>query len=325
MKAVSYDHFGGPEVLALAELPEPLPGPGEVRVAVRAASINPVDGKIRRGELTFLSGRRFPKRVGGDFAGVISAVGEGVEDLRPGDEVFGTVTGIGGGAYADAVVTSASNVVKMPAGLSFEDAASIPVVAIAALAGLRDVGRVRAGTRLLINGASGGIGVFAVQIAKLLGAHVTATASGEGLALARQLGADRVVDYRKADVAAGQERYDVIFDLSGRLPFGRAKAVLERGGIFVNPTPTPAVIVGSVVANLFRSRKHRILMGKTRQEDLLWLAERVAAGQLRPVVARTFTLEQVQQAVRFAEGGGIRGKVVLTVGEPSAIEHRRSA
>lgn len=311
MQAITYDRFGGPEVLEVRELPEPEPGQGEVRVRVRAASINPVDGKFRRGELTFLSGRRFPKRVGGDLAGVVDAVGPGVTAWRVGDEVFGMVAGMKGGAYAESVVTRAELLVAKPPGVTFEQSASIPVVALAALLGLRDAGRTRAGARVLINGAAGGVGVFAVQVAKLLGAHVTATASGEGLALVRELGADRVLDYREVDVTGEPERYDVIFELSGRLSFAKARAILEPGGRFVDPTPTPKSILGSVLANPFRSQKHAILMGKPSPEALQWIAERVGDGRLRPVVARSFALTDVQKATRFAEQGGVPGKVVL--------------
>lgn len=319
MKAVGYERFGGPEVLELQELPEPEPGRGQVRVRVRAASINPVDGKFRRGELKFLSGTKFPKRVGGDFSGVVDAVGPAVQGLRVGDEVLGMVDGMAGGAYAEAVVTRAELLVAKPSRISFEEAASVPVVALAAYLGLVQAGRVGEGTRVLVNGAAGGVGVFAVQIARLLGAHVTATASGEGLALVRGLGADRVLDYREVDVTAEPERYDVILELSGRLPFARARALLEPGGRFVDPTPTPKTIVGSLLANPFRSRKHVILMGKPSPAVLQWIATRLDDGRLRPVVTRSFPLAQVREAVRFAERGGVPGKVVLHAGEPALV------
>lgn len=313
MKAVSYERFGGPEVLELREFPVPTPGRGQVRVRVRAASINPVDGKFRRGELKFLSGTKFPKRVGGDLSGVVDAVGPEVHGLHVGDEVLGMVDGMAGGAYAEAVVTRAELLVAKPPGLSFEEAASVPVVALAAYLGLVKAGRVGDGTRVLVNGAAGGVGAFAVQIAKLLGAHVTATASGQGLALVQTLGADHVLDYREVDVTRRPERYDVIFELSGRLPFARARALLAPGGRFVDPTPTPASILGSLLANPFRSRKHVILMGKPSHEVLQWIAIRLGDGRLRAVVTRSFPLTQVREAVRFAEQGGVPGKVVLRV------------
>ncbi len=318
MKAVCYERFGGPEVLELRELPVPTPGPGQVRVRVQAASINPVDGKFRRGELKFLSGTKFPKRVGGDFAGTVEAVGADVHEPKVGDAVLGMVEGMAGGAYAEAVLARPALLVAKPAQLSFEEAASVPVVALAAYLGLVNAGRVGPGTRVLINGAAGGVGVWAVQIAKLLGAQVTATASGAGLALVGELGADRVLDYRKVDVTREPERYDVIFELSGRLPFGRARALLAPKGRFVDPTPTPASILGSLIANPFRSRKHVILMGKPSQEVLQWVATRLGDGRLRPVLTRTFPLTEVREAVRFAEQGGVTGKVVLRIDGPPA-------
>jgi NADPH:quinone reductase-like Zn-dependent oxidoreductase len=312
MKTVVYESFGGPEVLQLQEIALPIPGRGQVRVTVRAASINPIDGKFRRGELKLMSGTKFPKRVGGDLAGVVDAVGPEVEGLRVGDEVVGMVDGMLGGAYGEAAVTRPELLVAKPSRLSFEEAASVPVVALAAYLGLTK-GRVVEGTRVLIHGVSGGVGTFAVQIAKLLGAHVTATATGEGLKLVETLGAYRVLDYRKVDVAREPDRYDVIFELSGRLPFDRAASLLLPQGRFVDPTPTPTSIVLSALANPFRSRKHVILMSSPSAEALRWIFTRLEDGRLRPVVAKAFPLAQVREAVQFAEQSGVAGKVVLRV------------
>jgi len=295
MKAITYDRFGGPEVLEVRDLPDPEPGRGEVLVRVRAASINPVDGKMRRGELKLMSGTRFPKRVGGDFSGIVDAVGPGVTEFAVGDPVLGMAAGITGGAYSELIVTRADLLIAKPSNLTFEEAASIPVVALAAYGGLVHAGRVGKGTRVLVNGAAGGVGLLAVQIAKLLGAHVTATASGEGVSLVRTLGADRAIDYRDVDVTRESERYDVIFELSGRLPFAKARDLLGPGGRFVDPIPTPSSLIGSLLANPFRSRKHVILLGQPSREVLRWVVSRLADGRLRTVVARSFPLSMTSE------------------------------
>lgn len=314
MKAVMFDRFGGPEVLELREQPVPEPRAGQVRVAVRAAALNPLDWKIRKGQMKIMSGSRFPMRMGADMAGVVEAVGPGVTRWRPGDEVFGTALGVKGGTFAELAVTGEGSLARKPARLSFEEAASVPVAAIAALAAVRKVAQVRQGTRVLINGCTGGVGLFALQIAKLLGAHVTGTCSAAGLAVARELGADEVLDYRQVDVVSRGGSYEALLELSGRLPFAQAQALLSPQGIYVDAAPTPAIILQSLVGNLFRSRKLKVLLSGATPELLEWLREHLESGKLRPRVDRTFALEEVSEATRYAERGGVLGKVVLRVG-----------
>jgi NADPH:quinone reductase-like Zn-dependent oxidoreductase len=310
MAAVVFDRFGGPEVYRMGDEPIPAPGKGEVRVAVRAASINPIDWKIRKGEMKLMSGSRFPMHVGGDFAGVIEAVGPGVTAWKIGDEVMGLGAGMKGGAFAEAMIARVQDLVRKPAKVSFEEGACL-LVALAALQALRDVAQARAGMRVLINGCTGGVGLPAIQLAKAMGLHVTGTCSTQSVALARELGADEVIDYRKEDVVARGGRYDVILDLATSLGFAKARALLAPRGVYVDPAPTPARIVGSAIANLFRSQKLKVLLSAPKPADLERLQADLASGKLRTIVDRSFRLAEVVDAFRYAEKGGMVGKVVL--------------
>lgn len=311
MNAVFIDQFGGPEVLTLRAAPDPALGASDVRVRVRAASVNPVDAKIRRGEVRFISGSRFPMMLGGDFSGEVEAVGSAVRDLRPGQEVFGVCKGMGG-AYADRVVTRAERVALKPRTLSHTEAACLPVAGSAALQGLEPYRQRAPGQRVLIHGCTGGLGVFALQIARRFGAHVTGTCRAEVMDIARDLGAHEVINYRSGDLDRA-EPFDVILDLSGKLPFTQARSRLTPRGVFINPTPTPVVILGAVLGNPFRRQQHQILLGQVTATRLKWLAEQVESGGLRVRVDRSFPLEAVREASMYAEAGGIVGKVVLDV------------
>jgi len=313
MKAVTMSKYGGPEVLEVTELPLPEPKKGQLRVKVKAASINPIDGKIRQGQMKMITGSRFPKQVGGDFAGVVDAVGEGVTRFKAGDEVFGMCPGFGGGAYAEYALSTDSALGLKPPEISFEQAASLPVVTLAARVGVRDVGKVQKGTRILINGCTGGVGLIALQIAKHLGAHVTGTCSKAGLSIARENGADEIFDYREVDVTKRPERYDVIYDLAGTLPFPKARALLTPGGLFVDPTPAPGTLIQSFLFNPFRAQKHKFVLASPSVELMDWMREGLAKGQLKPVINRVFKLSEVQEATRYAERGGVIGKVILSV------------
>lgn len=259
MKAVVFGRYGDADVLSLGERPSSNPRKGEVRVRVTASALNPIDWKVRSGEMAMMSGWRFPHALGSDFAGVVVEVGPSVRSFAVGEEVFGGLNAMKGGAYAEELTAPASAIAKKPSGMSFRDAATLPVAGVAALQGLRDLGRVGQGTRVLVHGCTGGVGIFALQIARRMGAHVTGTCSAANMDLARELGADDVVDYRSMNLDE-KAPFDVIFELSGKAPFARARRWLTPRGIFVNPTPTPAVLLGSAIGNLFRGQKHRCLL-----------------------------------------------------------------
>ncbi len=315
MKAVLYERYGDRDVLRLAEVPTPSPGKGEVRVRVLAASINPIDGKIRRGDLTFMAGSKFPKRPGQDFAGIVEAVGDGVSSFSVGDAVFGCVKSPSEGAFTEQVIASAGAIARSPASLDAARAAAVPVVGLAALQALRDVVSVKAGDHVLVNGCTGGVGIFALQLAKRIGAKVTGVCGKEGAGLARELGADQVVDYRARSVEDLRGRYRAILELSGKLPFERSRRLLDERAVYADFSPTPASLVGNTLANPFRSHKHVFVMTKSRAEDLQELAGLLDRGELRPPPVQEFPLAEFARAFALAEGGGVIGKVVVRVPE----------
>ncbi|BCS34417.1 NADPH:quinone reductase [Luteitalea sp. TBR-22] len=327
MAALVQCEYGGPDVLRMARIARPSPGPGEVLVRVRAASVNPVDWHQMRGVprvMRLSTGLRKPSdiRVGVDFAGIVAAVGPGVHSLAVGDAVFG----MRNGALAEYVVVPTTRVVRKPDGVSFEAAAAAPLAAITALQGLRDHGQVRRGQQVLVNGASGGVGTFAVQIARQLGATVTGVCSTRNVAMVKGLGAQRVIDYTRADVTRLPDRYDVIFDTVGNHALGAIRGVLAEGGRYVGiggGTPHDAVWLGPlprVLAMMLRSRVGSSTMTffvtKANAADLDLVARWLSDGTLRTQIDRTLPFAQAAEAIRYLEQGRARGKVVVMMSAP---------
>lgn len=321
MQAIVARQYGSPDVLQLESIPAPQPTPREVLIRVRAASVNPLDYHLLHGApawlrlLTGLGGPRNPGR-GVDVAGVVDAVGASVTRFRPGDAVFGTARG----AFAEYVCTAESALSAKPEGISFEQAAAAPIAGLTALQGLRDHGRVRAGQRVLIHGAGGGVGTFAVQIAKVLGAHVTAVTSAANLDFVRALGADAAMDYHEEDFTQGPQRYDVIFDCYASHPLADCRRALTPSGVYVavgGPVKGLLEFTTRLVAMLalspFLQQKMVFFMAKTREADLAQLAAWMAAGQVTPVLDRCYALAHVADALRYLETGHARGKVVIVV------------
>jgi NADPH:quinone reductase-like Zn-dependent oxidoreductase len=313
MKAVEYDRYGGPEVLRLVDAPRPRPGQGELLVRVRAAALNPKDVMVRSGKFRVLSGSRFPKRVGFDWAGEIEEVGPGVTGVAPGSAWYGMLDGFQGGACAEYLVVRRDQAAPKPPSLGFPEAAAVPLAASTALQALRLVAKVKPGNRVLVNGASGGVGSFAIQIAKLSGAHVTATASAANLDLCRRLGADDALDYRAADPLSGGDRFDVVFDVFGNRSFGEARRALVKGGMFVSTVPAPRVFLATALTLLTRTRA-AFVMVRARADSLERLAEYVDDGKLAPVVEHVFPLERIAEAEAQVGSKHNRGKVVVTIG-----------
>jgi NADPH:quinone reductase-like Zn-dependent oxidoreductase len=321
MKAIVQDHYGWSGVLALRDLDVPVIGDDGVLVQVRASSVNAKEWHLIRGRpylARLMSGVRRPKQVvpGTDVAGVVVAVGQSVTELRAGDEVFGACSG----AYAEYVAGRLRNFVPKPANLSFEQAAVIPVAATTALQGLRDKGRVTAGQRVLILGAGGGVGSFAVQIAKAYGAAVTASTSTGNMEMVRAIGADEVIDYTREDATRSGRRYDVILDVGGYASWGDLGRAVVRGGTVVLAGAGNASsfgIVTGLLAGELRSRlgRQRVVnfLASIKREDLLVLAELAGAGKIVPVIDRTYSLREANEAVSYVETGQARGKVVITV------------
>ena len=324
MKAIVQERFGPPDVLRLVDTDLPELGADDVLVRVHAAALNPYDWHILRGDplvarLTGTMGLRRPKaRVAGvDAAGRVAAVGANVRGLRPGDEVLGFCRG----ALAEYARAEADRVVPKPARLTFEQAAAVPMAAVTALQAIRDVGRVRAGHRLLINGAAGGVGTYAVQIAAALGAEVTGVCSTGNVELVRSIGAAHVVDYTRADFTDERAHYDVILDNVGNRPLRRLRRALTPTGTLVlngGGSPGGVVrplggIVRAVVVNGVVRQRLRPFVAKQKREDLLALTGLVEDGKLTPVLDRTYPLAETTEGLRRVEQGHARGKVVITV------------
>ena len=312
MKKVLYKRFGGVDVLELADVAQPALTPGAVLVRVRAVSLNPLDWKIRQGEMKLVAGSKFPKGVGIDFAGVVAAVGKAVAGFQPGDEVFGLVDLFKGGALAEYVVVAATDLAPKPANLTFAQAAALPVAGSAALQVFDQLVAVEPGTEILINGASGGIGMVATQLARQRGGVVTAVVGPNGVERARQWGSDVVLNYREHDIRHLQQRYDVVLDLSGKLSFTAARPLLTPTGAYVNTVPGPRELVGSFLHNLFSQQKYRVLLLKPTPDYLHELAD-LAAGGLDVVVSQAYPLADFQRAYAEVAWGGVVGKAVLTI------------
>jgi NADPH:quinone reductase-like Zn-dependent oxidoreductase len=325
MKAIVYHEYGTADVLRLEETAKPVPKDNQVLIKVRAASVNPLDWHYMRGTPYIMrmagTGLRKPKdpRMGADVAGVVEAVGKNVTDLKPGDEVFGT----SGGAFAEYAV--AARVARKPANVTFEQAAAAPIAGITALQGLRDRGKIHAGQKVLINGASGGVGTFAVQIAKSYGAEVTGVCSTRNVDLVRSLGADHVIDYTKEDFTAGAHRYDLIFDTVGNHSLSDLRRVLVSKGIYVGiggGGPEVGGVLGPMwnpvkmfFYSPFVSQQFGTFLADVNKQDLAVLAHLMETGKLTSVIDRAYPLSETPAAIRYLEAGHARGKVIVTVAD----------
>lgn len=312
MRRVEYDRFGDPSVLVIRDVPEPVPAAGEVRVRVHAAALNPKDVLLRKGRMQWLAGRRFPRTSGYDFAGEVDAVGPEVSGYAPGDRVFGMLRSHTGGALAEALVASSGELAHMPEELSFEDAAGVPLAALTALQALRDYARVKHDDQVLINGASGGVGVYAIQIARTLGARVTTVTSARNLALCLGLGASEALDYATARPFDPPPRWDCVFDVFGNRSFADVRPSLVALGTYVTTVPSPRNVVDRLRTSVGFPRA-RLVVVRSDHDDLARLAEWIAAGILRPVVDRVYPLDEIADAERYLETKRARGKVILRV------------
>jgi NADPH:quinone reductase-like Zn-dependent oxidoreductase len=319
MKAAVRDRYGPPEVVEIREVDKPVPADDEVLVRVRAASVNPADWYTLTGPLVarIPNGLRKPKtdRLGTDFSGTVEAVGKSVTRFRPGDDVFGGRTG----AFAEYVsVPQDRGIALKPANTTFEEAAALPIAAVTALQGLRDKAQLRSGQKVLVNGASGGVGTYAVQIANSFGANVTGVCSTRNVELARSLGAERVVDYTREDFTRSGERYRVLFDVAGSRSWSDYRRVLEPDGILVvvgAPRSHPLRhVVKMLLAGRFRgSQKTVFFVAKITQADLDVLRELVESGQVKSVVDRRYELPDIAEAYRYLGAGHAQGKIVVTL------------
>jgi NADPH:quinone reductase-like Zn-dependent oxidoreductase len=323
MQAIVYHRYGPPEVLELAEIEKPVPAPGEVLVRIHAASVNPYDWHFMRGAPKFFRvviGLRGPKspRLGADLAGVVESVGDGVTLFKGGDAVFG----MGKGSFAEYACAMESKLAIKPLSLTFEQAAAVPIAGITALQGLRDSGKVQPGQRVLVNGAAGGVGTFAVQIGKWMSAHVTGVCSTRNVALVESLGADRVIDYTHEDFTRSPDRWDVIFDLVNNHPLADFRRVLEPKGVFVgcgggsiekSSIEYLAGMLGMAAIAKFVSQRLTSVLANVNTADLKLLADLLEKGTIRSVHDRSYPLNNVAEAIRHVETGHARGKVTISI------------
>ena len=313
MKAIVYQEFGTADVLQTVEQPKPTIKADQVLVKVKAFSINPMDWKIRKGEMTLMSGSKFPKHTRTDFAGIVEQIGDSVKDLKIGDEVFGVVKNMmKEGVSAEYVAVTSSLVWKKPSNISFAQAASIPVVGTAGVTALEKMGDVDTQTNILVNGATGGFGMFLLQLLKQRGAHVTAVASSRGVEYAKKWGASSVIDYAKEDVLSRKSSYDIVIDLSGKMGYTTAKQIMKSKALFLNPTPRPIEIPLSFIENLFTSKKHIIVLASPSKKYTDVLLGAIRNG-LNIEVNKVFPFAEYKEAYQYAEQGGYIGKVVVEI------------
>jgi NADPH:quinone reductase-like Zn-dependent oxidoreductase len=313
MKAAVFSRYGGNEVVEVKDVPLPVAGPGEVVIKVHAASVNPVDWKVRYGQARIFTGSKFPKVLGCECAGEIFATGAGAAKFRKGDRVVMYTSVKRLGAFAEYACTAEATVYPIPEGISFEQAACLPIAGLTALQSLRDHGRIEAGKKVLINGASGGVGHFAVQIAKVFGAEVTGVTSGRNAEFVKGLGADKVIDHTKEDFTKGSGPYDLVFDAVSMSSFGACKKVLASGGRYVNTLPNATVLFQLFTAFL-PGKKARSMWVKPGAADMAWMMDRIMEGKVRVVIDQTYPLDRVKDALAASEAGRTRGKIVVTAG-----------
>ena len=315
MKAIMRQVYGSPDVLKLEEIEKPIPKANEILLKVVATSVNRMDSHSLRGTpfmaRIVLGGLRKPKTkiLGYDFAGQVDAIGKEVTEFHPGDAVFGTNKGAGG--FAEYLCTSPDLLLTKPPNISYEDAATVPAVGITALQGLQKHGTLQAGQNVLINGASGGVGTYAIQIAKFLGATVTAVCSTTNLDMVRSIGADKVIDYTQEDFTLKEEKYDLIFDAVAKRSFSDCKPILKSNGRFV----TTAFSLGLVLKGKLGRGDKKIIsyVANPTKSDLIFLKDLLEAGKIKPVIDRRYSLEQVPDAIRFLEEGHVKGKLIINL------------
>ncbi len=312
MRAMVIDQYGGPEMLHAATVPRPLPTRGQVLVRTRFVGVNPKDVVVRKGKFQVATGKKFPLIVGHDIAGEVVEAGLGA-DLAEGDLVYGMINDLAGRAYAEYAAVDCQQLAKAPSSVELRVAAAVPLASQTALQALRNQARVEPGQHILINGASGGVGVFAIQIAKVLGAEVTAVCSHRNVDLVNELGADRVIDYTETELVDLDERFDAIFDVFGNYRFDKLKHLLTPRGTYVQTIPSSRIFK-DVARTFVRGKRAKLVIVKSRRKQLDWIRQQIDAGSMRVVVDRTFPLDEAPEAHRYMETKRARGKVVLEVG-----------
>jgi 2-desacetyl-2-hydroxyethyl bacteriochlorophyllide A dehydrogenase len=312
MKAVVIRRYGSPEVLQYEDVEQPKIQPEQLLIKIHASSVNPIDWKIRNGMLSLLTGNKFPMILGFDVAGEVIAVGSQVTRFQPGDSIYGG-TGFPGGAYAEFAVVSENLVAPKPTNLTYEEAAVVPLAALTALQALRDQGNIQAGQAVLINGAAGGVGIFALQIAKALGAEVTGVCSTKNLDFVKSLGADYLIDYTQQDFTEGTAQYDIIFDVVGKRSLSTSKRVLKPNGVYITTLPTPEIFVQGILTAFIPGQKAKFIIERPNTQDLVYLKDLIEAGKIRVVIDRTYPLAELAAAHTYSETERAVGKIAIAI------------
>jgi NADPH:quinone reductase-like Zn-dependent oxidoreductase len=314
MRAMQYQHVGGPNQIVAVERPMPRPAATQLLVKLAASSVNPVDWKLRQSQSLFYRPVTFPSIPGADLAGEVVEVGGRVTGFKPGDRVFAMAKVGTGAASAEYAVVDEQAAARAPVNLPLAEAAAIPLAGLTALQSLRDLGGIAANQRVLIVGAAGGVGHFAVQIAKSYGAHVTAVCSGRHADLVHRLGADAVIDYTQRSDVAGEQPYDLVFDMIARTPLRDFLAVMAPAGVYVSTLPSVSRVSAALLLPLVSRRRVRITMVKARGTDLDQLRVLCEAGRLRPVIDQAFPLAALAAAHAYSQQGRAGGKILITIG-----------
>ncbi len=327
MKTILQTEYGSPDLLQFKNIEKPTPKEDEVLIKIHAASLNAYDWHLLTADIflvRFATGLFKPKstQIGADISGVVESVGKNVKQFKPGDEVFGDLASCGGGGFAEYAIAPESYLVLNPTNLSFEETAAIPMAAITALQGLRDEGKIQAGQKVLINGASGGVGTFAVQIAKFYGAEVTAVCSTRNLELARSLGANHVIDYTKENFTENGQQYDLIFAANGYHPLSAYKRALTSNGIYVMAGGTAkqifsAMLLGSLMS-IGGNKKIGGVSAKPSQKDLIFMKELIESGKVKPKIDKIYPFADLAKALQYIGEGHAQGKVVITMDEQAS-------
>ena len=313
MKAVITKEYGSVDVLRVENVDKPVINENEILVEVRAASINPLDWRIRNGEMKMMTGKIPPKILGSDCSGIVSEVGKNVTSYKKGDEIFGMINAlkVKEGTHAEFVKVKENDICIKPNNCSFEEAASLPLVSLTAYKSLVNIAKIKKGSTVLINGCTGGVGSAAIQISKALSCKVTGVCSAKNIDFAKKLGADNVIDYKKENILEKTDVYDSIFDTVGNLAFSKAKGILKPGGIYVTTAPTLPAIIFTPIANIFRSKKSKIVMVSPDSNTLNVIKKMVEDEKLKGQIFKTFNIEQIKEAHEMSQNGGFCGKLVL--------------
>jgi len=318
MEAVGFRRYGPAEVLEPLEVERPALGPDTVLIRVAAAGVNPADTLLRSGRLRFATRSKLPFVPGADVAGVVESAGSAVTRFRPGEAVYAMLPSTAGGGYAEYAAVAEGAVAPAPSNLTLVEAAAVPLAALTALQALRDRADLGEGDHVLINGASGGVGTFALQIAKVFGARVTAVSSGRNAELVRSLGADEVIDYTRQDVTGGDASYDVVFDAVNVLPGRKARRLLRKNGVFVTVNPLIGTLTPGWLARFRGGRRTESVFVQPGGADLETIGAWISAGKVRPVVDGSYPLSEAAAAHLYSESKRVRGKLVLVVDEQLA-------